>query len=176
LIDELGELGGPSSEYKIYTSEIQGCLSVGLLLAALSVSTSMLELFVRDLAVACRLEAHYAGDMKLKSRVEREIEEDRQVTLNSMLKELELTVITPKDSEALACFYRKTRIPIAHALVRRMTRDKIPLGPELMDILHLRSRDVEERLEDVALPEIKFVLETVKNYRPWLLRRYKTNS
>jgi hypothetical protein len=165
LIDELGELGGPLSGYKIYTSEIQGCLSVGLLLAALSVSTSMLELFVRDLAVAYRLESHYAGDMKLRGRVQREIEEDRQATFDSMLKELELTVITPKDGEALRAFYRETRIPIAHALLRRMTRDGV------LDIFELpvSSRDLEERLEDAALAEIKFVVETVKNYRPWLL-------
>lgn len=171
LIDELEDLDNPMAAYKIYTSEIQGCLSVGLLLAALSVSTSLLELFVRDLAVAHRVLSRYGGDMKQRGRVETEIEEDRQTTFDSMLKELELTVITPQDGEALRKFYRDTRIPIVHALIRRMTGDRI-----FADVFPVGLHDIEKRIDDAALAEIKFAVQVVKKYRPWLLRRYNSNS
>lgn len=181
LIDELEDLANPIAAYKIYTSEIQGCLSVGLLLAALSVSTSLLELFIRDLAVAHRILSRYGGDMNLTGRIETEIEEDRQTTFDSMLKELELTVITPQDGEALRTFYRETRIPIAHALIRRMTGDRMfayvfPVDVFPVDAFPVGVRDIEKRLHDAALAEIKFAVQVVKKYRPWLLRRYNSNS
>jgi hypothetical protein len=177
LIDELEDLTDPQTGYKVYTSEIQRCLSVGLLLAALSVSTSLLELFLRDLAVAYRILSCHEGDMELKHRVEREFEEDRQKTFDSILKDIELTVITPEDSEALRKFYRDTRIPLAHALIRRLSGGVFDV-PELDDLFASLSRHtkLEERFEDAALADIKFTVRMLKKYRPWLLRRYCSNS
>jgi hypothetical protein len=61
LIDDLIVLGEGPMGYGLYTSEIQSCLSVGLLLAAVSVSTALLELFIRDMTVALRIESKHDG-------------------------------------------------------------------------------------------------------------------
>jgi len=173
LIDDLDELGD-SFTYKLYTSEIQRCLSAGLLLAAVSVSTSLLELFVRDLSVAQRILLRHGGDMKLKGRVERELEEDRQAGFHTMLEALQPTVTTSEDTASLREFYNQTRIPLAHALVRRLVSPHNQVGDEIDDLLGFSHRSLEDRFEDGAIDEVRFVVQIIKKYRPWLLRRYRT--
>jgi hypothetical protein len=175
LIDELDHLTDFRTGYKLYTSEIQGCLTGGLLLAAGSVSCSLLELFVRDLTVAHRILSRYGGDMRLRGRVEREIEGDRNLGFSEMLKELQLTVIRLEDATKLREFYEETRIPLAHALVHRLT-PHLP-GHEEAEVDDLfsdlaRRSGLEDRLEDGALIEVGFVIQIMKTYQPWLLRRY----
>ncbi|HTT20907.1 MAG TPA: hypothetical protein VMG82_18375 [Candidatus Sulfotelmatobacter sp.] len=179
LIDELDHLSDFRTGYKLYTSEIQGCLTGGLLLAAGSVSCALLELFVRDLTVAHRVHSRYEGDMRLRGRVEREIEGDRHFGFSEMLKELQLTVITPGDATKLREFYDQTRIPLAHALVRRPT-SHLP-GHEVDELDDLfsdlaRRSSLEDRLEEGALIEVGFVIGIMKTYQPWLLRRYGNSS
>jgi hypothetical protein len=172
LIDDLDELGESPPGYWLYTSEIQRCLYAGLLLAAVSVSSSLLELFVRDLEVARRVLTQHDGDKSMYGMVERLLEEDRLVGFSAMLNELQPLVVTPGDAAELRQFYDLTRIPVAHALVRRLT-SKRPLGDRLDDLFagSARNRGLEDRLEDAALDEVEFVVRIMKKYRPWLLRR-----
>lgn len=173
LIDDLVMLGEPPTGYRLYALEIRSCLSVGLLLAALSVSTSLLDLFVRDLVVAVRLQSKHDGDMRFWSEVEREAEEDKSLRFDGMLEELRLTVILPDDVELLSQFYAKTRIPLAHGLVRRLTsQGMMPEFWENMFPDSTRGTGLEDHLEDTALSDVSFVLVMMKKYRPWLVRRY----
>jgi hypothetical protein len=89
LLEELDHLDDGTG-YRVYISEIQGCLQAGLLLAAVSVITPLIELFVRDLTVAQRILRHHDGDMNLKGQVEREIEAQREMGFSKMLEELQL--------------------------------------------------------------------------------------
>lgn len=172
ILDSLAILGEPPTGYRLYTSEIQSCLSVGLLLAAVSVSTPLLDLFVRDLAVAARIQSKLDGDMRLRGEVERQVEEEKSLRFDQMLDELTSTVILPNDVESLRQFYTTKRIH-AHGLVRRLGSDGIVPGfwhdmfPDLA-----RGTALEDRLEDTAISDISFVVEMMKKYRPWLVRRY----
>jgi hypothetical protein len=96
-----------------------------------------------------------------------------------MLKELQLTVIRPGDATKLREFYDQTRIPLAHALVRRLT-SHLP-GQEEGEVDDLfsdvaRRSSLEDRLEDGAISEVGFVIQIMKTYQPWLLRRYGSSS
>src|SRR2546430_10690705 len=119
LLEELEHLDDGTG-YRLYISEIQGCLQVGLLLAAVSVITPLIELFARDLTVAHRILRHHEGNMKLKGQVERELEAQRELGFSKMLEELQPTVIKPGDAKKLREFYEETRVPFAHALIRRL--------------------------------------------------------
>jgi hypothetical protein len=173
IIDDLAKIGEHPTGYRLYTSEIDKCLSVGLLLAAVSVSTSLIELFIRDLAVAANVLSKFDGDMKFKAQVEKSFEEDKTLGFSSMLEALRMTVVAPDDVEALQQFYEATRIPFAHGLVRRLTSSQDTSG-EFDNVFSLLSRGIglEDRLENEAIDEIQFVVRIIKRYRPWLIRRY----
>ena len=171
LMDELDELGKSRAGYTVYISEIQGCLSGGLLLAAASVSYSLLELFIRDLDVMYVIAFRHGGDVGLKGRVERELEIDRKVGFSEMLKDLRGAVIEVEDVDRLREFYEHTRIPLAHALLRRLTA-QLPDEFDDMFAEAMRHGKLEERIEDGTLGDIEFVVLTMKKYLPWLLRRY----
>jgi len=170
LIDDLETLGKEPTGYRIYTSEIQSCLSVGLLLAVISVSASLLELFVRDLTIAARIQKQRGGDMRLRGEVERQLEEDKSLRFDSMLRE---TNFSDDDVKALSQFYAKIRIPFAHGLVRRLTSDCI-MPERCRDSLpdYARVMGLEDRLEDNAIDEIRFVVQTMKKYRPWVVEMH----
>jgi hypothetical protein len=173
LITDLNEIRKQRNGYKLYVYELQGCLSYGLLFAAVSVSTAMLELFIRDLYIAQLIRSCHGGNTRMKARVEREVEGDKQMNFSQMLKQLEPTVIEPNDKEKLTTFYQQTRIPLAHALVRRLTStpDADPLLSDLFADM-ARSSDFEERFEKGSIRDLRFVVRIVKKYHPWLnLRR-----
>jgi predicted Rdx family selenoprotein len=171
LIDELEEVGKSRAGYKVYTSEIQGCLMGGLLLGAASVSYALLELFIRDLDVMYVIALNHGGDVKLRARVERELEADRKAGFAEMLKDLEQTVIEAADASRLRDFYDHTRVPLAHGLVRRLTKE---FPDEFDDMFAKISRrgKLEQRIEGEAITDVKFVISMLKKYLPWLLRRY----
>ena len=175
LLEELDDLNDPG--YKLYTSEIQGCLLGGLLLAAVSLTTPLLELFVRDLTVAYRIVRHHDGNMKLRGKSEREIEADRNLGFSQMVDELKLTVLKPEDGAKLRTFYEETRIPLAHGLVRRLTGSVFGVE-ELDDIFadSARHSRFESRIEDGAIADIQFVVRILKTYQPWLLRRLQASD
>ena len=64
-------------------------------MAAMCVSTALLELFIRDLVIAHRITRQFAGDMKYRGQVERETESDRQMGFSKMLDELTPLVTEP---------------------------------------------------------------------------------
>jgi len=111
-----------------FTSEIVRCLDAGLLLAALEVATSLLELFVKDLLIAARLESS-ASQHRLPSfelpgnQMERKIEDVERLYFNGMIDELaNRRIIEGSDAEAIKDFYKSVRIPVHHGLTRRFIR------------------------------------------------------
>jgi hypothetical protein len=166
LLAELKHLRASLPRYRIFIFEIRGCLSVGLLLAATQVSTAVLELFVRDLTVAHRIKSRHKANIELRGRVERESEEDRGLSFAKMLDELSV-VISDHDVKALRGFYKETRIPLAHALVRRFT-SLTPDDGLLDDVFSSLApgSGLENRIEDEdgALKHIEFVVQMFKKY------------
>ena len=173
LIETLKEIGKLPLGYRLYTSEIQSCLSVGLLLAAVSVSSSLLELFVRDMTVAFRIASRHGGNLQMRAQVESSLEAERQTGFSAMLQELRVIVIEAADVDALRRFYESTRTPFARALVRRLTATDNADG-YLSEVFAQAARrsGLEDRLENQAISEVEFVLQMVTKYLPWLLRRY----
>jgi hypothetical protein len=174
LIDDLDKLRVQPTGYKLYAYELQGCLSYGLLLAAVGISSAMLELFIRDLCVAQQLISRCGGDIGWRGRIEIELEKEKKINFKIMLKELALTVIDSQDIEALNRYYDQTRIPFAHALVRRLTSTSSDLDDDWFADLfasNARGNSLEDRLENRAIKDVQFVVQIIKKYHPWLIRR-----
>jgi hypothetical protein len=177
LIKDLDDIREFPMGYGFYTREIKNCLSVGLLMAAVSVSSSLLELFIRDLLVTVRINERHEGNLLLIARVERETEEDRSLGFNAMLDGLqdvkqpnsEAFLIDPEDVVKLKQFYKLTRIPFAHGMVRRLTSKYD--NERISDLFASMSRgfSLEDRIEDDGIDEVAFVVEVLKKYIPALM-------
>jgi hypothetical protein len=177
LIKDLDDIREFPMGYGFYTREIKNCLSVGLLMAAVSVSSSLLELFIRDLLVTVRINERHEGNLLLIARVERETEEDRSLGFNAMLDGLqdvkqpnsEAFLIDPEDVVKLKQFYKLTRIPFAHGMVRRLTSKYD--NERISDLFASVSRgfSLEDRIEDDGIDEVAFVVEVLKKYIPALM-------
>jgi len=169
LIKEFDDLRNSPSGNHVLIAEIQGCLSVGLLLAGSLVSAALLELFVRDLTVRQRLTTKHNGDPRFKAQVEREAEENRNLGFSAMRDEISPAIISASDAQLMRRFYSDTRIPLAHALVRRFA-DPAP-DSDLLDNLFAplaRSFQLEDRLLNGAIGNISSVVRMLKTYRTFL--------
>ncbi len=181
LIEDLNEIGKYPTGYRLYALEIENCLSVGLLMAAVSVSASLLELFMRDLFVAFLIDNQHDGNIALMAKLEREAEEDRKLGFNAILDELrdakqpnsEALLLDSEDITKLKEFYKKTRIPFAHGLVRRLTSKFDDEGISDLFALLARRFDLESRIEDEAVDEVSFVVKILKKYHLGLLAHYE---
>ncbi len=146
------------------------------MLAAVSIATAMLELFVRDLWTAQRIIIRHGGNTKLRGQIQREAEKDRKITFSQMLQDLKSIVIQEKDVEKLTDFYDQTRIPVAHALVRRMTSSPGDSDEWSDQFSDSSSYDLEERFGKRAIEDVQFTVQTIKKYLPWLIRRANAND
>jgi hypothetical protein len=172
LIGDLDILGKAPPHWHIYTLELQGCLSVGLLLAAVTVSGTLLELFVRDLNIALRTEQKLDGE--LIGAFDSELQGDRSATFAVLVDALTPLVITSSDAKAMKEFYQHVRIPFAHGLTIRLSDSESMSGifddRDDMGLL-MRNHNIEKHLEDEALKEVQLVVRMMVKYRPWLVRR-----
>lgn len=175
LIHDFDRISSARPGYVVFSSEIRGCLFNGLLLAALGVSSSLLELFVRDLVVALRIQQRYSGDMGLRGQVENDLEADRQLGFVQMVQELTDLVITPADAKELERFYDSIRIPLSHGLIRRFTSDGTGWLEDLFADVARRSK-LEDAIESRAIGAIEFVVAIIARYLPWLDRRLSASG
>ncbi|MCL4300610.1 MAG: hypothetical protein KJ077_33040 [Anaerolineae bacterium] len=177
LLSGFSQLLSTDRDYKYQVYELQRCLYAGLLLAALHIACSLLELFVRDLAIRKEFELRDQSSSveRIKRRdlfrivgtFQREFEEDRKATFSALVKTLvDNRVISNKDADAVLDFYKNTRIPLSHGLVRRFViqRDDIAWVEEEFGRID-RFHSIEEVVEDNALSHLKFVLKFIKKYQ-----------
>jgi len=173
LIHDLENVEDAATGYKVFCTEIQGCLSNGLLLASVLVSWSWLELFVRDLLVALRIEQQYAGDISVRARVEKALEHDHELGFKKMVQELTRLVFTPNDARELLRFYDAVRVPLSHGLIRRFTSSDVEKAQWLEELFadQARRAKLEDTIESRAISAVAFVVKVTMRYQPWLLRR-----
>jgi len=125
---------GRASDYFLFESI--NCLEAGLILAALQVSTSALELRARELWILVNVRA--MDDKKGNAfQVEISIEQDRGLLFAGLVDALQLhSIISPIDCDRLKDIYKGIRIPMHHGIVRRYINNKEPnANSESLEIL-----------------------------------------
>ncbi len=174
LVATLDSLGCYEGAGRYYISELKRCLECGLLLAALQVAASLLELFVRDLLIQHRVRTKSQDSTDYRHSTdlhEKVLEENRQLTFGAIIRELQgQGVITVDDAEFARSFYKSVRIPLHHGLSRRYVRLQAGLSEEdiLDQALSLsrisRSHKIEEMIEDKALDQLESVMNFMASY------------
>lgn len=115
---------GEAARY--FTSQVVGCLEAGLLLGAVLVGLCLLELFFRELLICVRFEKVYdIGDAWTETRrkldaIREDVEDGSQLSLYYILDELlKSAVVDKEDAARIKGFYKRVRIPMQHAVIRR---------------------------------------------------------
>lgn len=170
----------------IYVTEIQQALEAGLLLSSLTLMTSFLELFIRDIMivtddsfislVAASPAKRYRQRWIILADLRRFYEDSRpDWSFGKMLDELcRRQVIDESEVQELKSYYNKVRTPLHHGLTRRFVLGEREPGPKgkistLMDALLLGtigySQDVDVFLNNNALYLLEQALAFVSKYR-----------
>ena len=111
---------------RVYINEIAEAISNGMLLAAMELSTTLLEIWVRDLLVIRKLTQKNPKTKHqirwLLTKIDRETEGlSRGQMFAPMCKELlDLAVIDAEELEWLESFYKRVRTPLHHGISGRM--------------------------------------------------------
>lgn len=106
-----------------YIMEISRCIDRGMLLAAIELSTTLVEIWLRDLLVVRKASTDLSIDKYqyrlLITKYDREIEGSKERGLSShiIISQLtELDVLNSKEVEWLQSFFNKVRNPLHHGL------------------------------------------------------------
>ncbi len=166
-ISSIGFVGGVG---RIYAKELVHSLEAGLFLASLHLSSSLLEVFVRDLLIFgypkdSKTEKEFINKLNI---VEKHIEDSKkpQWSFSKMTDDLHKhSVITEFESKRLKKFYNTTRIPILHGLSKRFMRfHGEKLISEYLDPKLYRGHSFEEEIENNALKWISFVVRFMEKH------------
>lgn len=165
---------------RYFVSEIVRCLEAGLLLAALEVAASLLELFVLALLIAARREDHVFQHSVPSSQIfppspedqiEREITDVKRLSFNSMVDEwAKRRSIGQSDADAIKEFYKTVRIPIHHGLTRRFIcpSPDIDMQDDLLARISLgrsgRDHRFEKVIEDDSLSHLSSIVDFIERY------------
>lgn len=159
LQTELKELIYGDGAAKLYVNELVNSLEGGLLLAAIHLTGSLLELFVRDLLLYNI--KHTQLSSKSIDDLESILEDSKpEWSFNKILEELEkLNVLHANDVKNMNEFYKKVRIPIMHGITGRFVRgqrvDDFSKEKDIFDKLfnsrESRNHRLEEKLEDESI-------------------------
>uniref|UniRef100_UPI00131A5B7C hypothetical protein n=1 Tax=Salinibacter altiplanensis TaxID=1803181 RepID=UPI00131A5B7C len=93
---------------RYFAVELARCLEAGLLLSALHVASSLLELMVRKLVVEHRIaeEDKPENPFELMNELEYKVEDEKKLSFKSMINELESSsLVNAEEAEALKRFY-----------------------------------------------------------------------
>ena len=163
-------LKGESAGYMI--SGINRCLETGILIGALSLSFSFLDMFVHDMVVLHNKEIasdgnnHEDAPPKLfTGQNELPFEKNIQQFMHDGL-------IDEKDGKELLLIYRKIEIPLHHILSRhtgRYSKTLVLGGDNLLDRFLTRNigdiHMVEEMIEDYATQCLKIIVTFIQKYQ-----------
>jgi len=154
---------------KYFIIEIISCLDAGLLLAALEVATTFLELFVRDLLVIARCGSNVTSRPLFLDKVRRELEDEERLSFGGMVDELEgLEVIDPSDAHEIKDFYKTVRVPVHHGLTRRLICGPSYIPEDFYDWLFSGPKDrlheVEKLVEDDSIRHLSDIANFIVKY------------
>lgn len=119
---------------RVYINEIAAAIENGLLLAAIELSTTLLEIWIRDLLVVYKVrQVGVQSKIELRyllTKIDREIEGiKRGVMFEGMCKQLLiLRAIEQCEHDKLVSIYKEIRIPLHHGISGRLIE---PTGENL---------------------------------------------
>lgn len=153
--------GGGAAAY--YAANLRDAITSGVLLAAVSLSASLLEVCVRELVIG------YSQSVARKGlRLQEELEAMRTKGFLELLRALvDCGLFEPDDGESAKRFYKEIRIPIHHGLPARFVEFHEPDRFVLFGLLPLSigSHELEETIEDHAIEYLDTVVGILeRNY------------
>jgi hypothetical protein len=166
----IGEIGGPGmadGPERLFAWELQRCPGAGLLLAALHVACSLLELRVRQRVLLMRGKAAGEAGHPDWPGLQTLLEEDRRRGgFKALADELtEGNVFAADGGETAKRFYDAVRIPIHHAIVARYARTRGRTAWSELAGSDLTLQDFEGAIEESAVAGIAQVVELLANHR-----------
>jgi len=164
------QMKGDSAGYMI--SGIHRCLETGILLGALSISFSLLDMFVHDMVILYEKEKDRDGDHGGQTSPRLKTGHPRLPFEDEITEFMESRWIDPQDGEALLRIYKKIGIPLHHVLSRRIgpfSKMMIIGEDRLLDRFLTRSfgdiHHIEEMIEDDATECMKVIVSFLKKYQ-----------
>jgi hypothetical protein len=161
---------------RLFAREVISCLEAGLLLAALQVSASLFELYLRELlVVVAPFRSTVSGEsvVSMIEDLDRQLEDNRdpqfgfKLMVNGLLK---IGLLSNEQAEGFKDFYTAVRIPMHHGLTRRLATNLgyewvLPGDKEFLEALTLgritRGHELESDLETRALDLIEWLAKSI---------------
>jgi len=168
--------GGGACRY--FSLEVAGCLEAGLLLAAVSVTSILLETFFRELLIIHRLQSagpktNRWGDTRLLfNELEKEVEDGRpRLHFEDIVDQLTGDVLDSADAEVAKGFYKDVRVPIHHGITRRFIVTAKAEEQDMSDPWNVffatylnRLHMLDEVIEENAIKYLGSVVNLIQKY------------
>jgi hypothetical protein len=171
LIKSLQSLNVPAGPSNYYVFEIIRALETDLLLAAVELAASLLELMVRELVARLREKNaylnHEIGPYLGASARRLDLEYERHLMFHQLVDELESSgIVTSANADLVRKFYREIRIPLQHGLtLRYVSQSQNSPSSDLLAVLQASCiNSFEEDFEKRALEELKTVIHFIAVY------------
>ena len=159
--------GGPC---RYFALEVAGCLEAGLLLAAVSIASVLLETFLRELLILHRLQTRELTTSRqidtMFDKLEKDIEDGRpRSNFEYIVDQLTGDVLDSGDAVDAKKFYKAIRIPIHHGLTRRFIDIAKTGKVDWLDTYRgLRLHHLEELIEENATKYLGFIVNLIQKY------------
>jgi len=159
--------GGPC---RYFVLEVVGCLEAGLLFAAVSIASVLLETFLRELLVFHQLQAQEittSGQIyTMFDKLEKDVEDGNpRRNFEYIVDQLTGDVLDSGDAVDVKKFYKTVRIPIHHGITRRfITLAKTGEVDWLDTYRGLRLHHLEELIEENATKYLGFIVNLIQKY------------
>ena len=159
--------GGPC---RYFALEVAGCLEAGLLLAAVSIASVLLETFFRELLILHRLQTRELTTSRqidtMFDKLEKDIEDGRpRSNFEYIVDQLTGDVLDSGDAVDAKKFYKTVRIPIHHGLTRRFIDIAKAGKVDWLDMYRgLRLHHLEELIEENATKYLGFIVDLIQKY------------
>ena len=161
--------GGPC---RYFVLEVAGCLKAGLLLAAVSIASVLLETFLRELLILHRLQTRELTTSRqidtnsLFDKLEKEIEDGRpRLYFEDVVDQLTGDVLDSGDAVDAKKFYKTVRIPIHHGITRRFIALAKTGEVGWFDTYRgFRLHHLEELIEEDATKYLGFIVNLIQKY------------
>lgn len=180
LVAKFSALPFKKGACRYFVLEVTGCLEAGLLLAAVSVASVLLETFFRELLIFHRLQSAGATTNRwedtslLLEKLEKEAEDGRpRLYFEEIVDQLPGDVLDSDDAEAAKKFYKTVRIPIQHGITRRFIAiaraEEVDMSNPLSLMLSETHRDsrlhkLDEVIGENATKYLGFVVDLIQKY------------
>lgn len=172
LIAKFSTLPFEEGPCRYFVLEIAGCLEAGLLLAAVSIASVLLETFLRELLIVHRLQTRELTTSRqidtnsLFDKLEKEIEDGRpRLYFEDIVDQLTGDILDSGDADDAKKFYKAVRVPIHHGITRRFIAIAKAEEVGFLDTYRgLRLHRLEEVIEENATSYLGFVVDLIEKY------------